>query len=237
MTTKAFAPDMSGLGSVGRLLVAIALSTVLGACAKGPPPLPEPRPVVIRSGERLYADPEKMAETDTWFRAQRENIETDPGFWIITAPRDSVTYPWESLYMSSDSATFSFPYGFDDARTVYEIYAHYRLMKKLGRIGEFLPDGEDLEGFSLEKAILERVADAWFLGRSVYEAAAYEPLEEILYSNENGYLEALILTARGEEFEEERRAWLEEDPEAPERYRQWFLATFSREPPGLRGKG
>jgi hypothetical protein len=73
------------------------------------------------------------------------------------------------------------------------------------------------------------------LGRTSYDAVAYDPLEELLYSNEAGYLDAFILTARGEEFAEEREAWLREDPEALERYRQWFLETFDREPPGLRG--
>jgi len=68
----------------------------------------------------------------------------------------------------------------------------------------------------------------------VFNAAAYEPLEEILYSNENGYLDAFILTARGDEFAEERQRWLQEDPEALERFHEWFVETFHREPPGLR---
>ena len=105
----------------------------------------------------------------------------------------------------------------------------------MGRIGEFLPEGENLEGFSLEQAILARVSDAWLLARAVYQAAAYDPLEEILYANEHGYLDAMVLTARGDEFKEEREAWLNEDPTALDRYRRWFVDTFSREPPGLRG--
>ena len=75
----------------------------------------------------------------------------------------------------------------------------------------------------------------WLLGRSVYQAVAFEPLEELMYSNENGYLDAFILTARGDEFREERQAWLREDPGAMERYRQWFMDTFEKEPPGMRG--
>jgi hypothetical protein len=123
-----------------------------------------------------------------------------------------------------------------EARLVYEIYAHYHLMKEFGRLEEFLPGAGDEEGFSLERAILARVADAWLLGRAVYDAEPYDPLEEILYANENGYLDALILTARGDEFQEERQAWLQDDPEALERYRSWFVETFTREPPGLRGE-
>jgi len=242
MMAKAFARKVYGVRFFGPLPVVVLLSSLLGACAGGPPPLPEPRPVVIRSGERLYADPERMAGVDTWFKAQRDNIVNDPTFMISAVPLDSVKYPWESLYLATDpqatdSATFSFPYGFEDARVVYEVYAHYRLMKESGRIAEFLPEGDTMQGFSFERAILARVADAWFLGRAVYEAAPYEPLEEILYANEAGYLDAMILTARGDEFEEEREAWVRENPDGLEQYREWFMATFSREPPGLEEKG
>jgi hypothetical protein len=155
-----------------------------------------------------------MVGIDAWYRAERENIEFDPGFWIITVPRDTPSYPWESLYMSSDTATIGVQSGFSDAAQIFEIYAHLRLMKKLGRIEEFLPGGDNLNGFAFEREILSRVADAWLLGRAVYQAEAFDPLEEILFSSENGYLEAMILTARGDEFKEERQAWLKEDPEA-----------------------
>jgi hypothetical protein len=196
--------------------------------------MPSPRPVVIRSGERLFTDAERMKEVDTWFRAQRDNIINDPTFFIDPVGRDTPSYPWESLYLSNDTASIGVQQGFPEAREVYAVYAHYHLMEKMGRIGEFLPGGENLEGFDLERAILGRVAEAWLLARAVYQAVAFDPLEEILYANENDFLDALILTARGDEFKEERQAWLMEDPEAQERYRQWFLATFNKEPPGLR---
>ncbi|SVC32725.1 uncharacterized protein METZ01_LOCUS285579, partial [marine metagenome] len=48
------------------------------------------------------------------------------------------------------------------------------------------------------------------------------------------YLDAFILTARTDEFEEERKEWIEANPEGPDEYRQWFIETFEREPPGLR---
>jgi hypothetical protein len=47
-------------------------------------------------------------------------------------------------------------------------------------------------------------------------------------------LDALILTARPEEFEEERDAWLRENPGREEEYTRWFLETFETEPPGRR---
>jgi len=215
-------------------LVALAAGGA-SACSSGEMELPDPRPVVIRSGERLFADPDRMKTVDTWFRAQQEIIREDPSFMIVTVNRDTPSYPWESLVLSGDTATFGIQGGYDDAAQVFEIYAFYRLMDRLGRLGDFLPGGENLEGFQLERAMVSRVADAWFLGRAVYQAEAFDPLEEILYANEFGFLDALILTARGDEFPEEREAWLEEDPEAQDRYRSWFLDTFSREPPGLRG--
>lgn len=234
---KANAPNSHPAGFPLRLrAVALAMMAMaFVACSGGQPDLPDPRPVVIRSGARLYVEPERMQAIDAWFRAQLDNIQTDPSFWIITVNRDTPSYPWESLVIVADTAKIGVQRGYPDAEQVYQIYAHYRLMETMNRIGEFLPGGEDLEGFSLERAILARVADAWLLGRSVYQATAFEPLEELTYANENGYLDALILTARADEFPDEREAWLNEDPEAPERYRQWFLETFSREPPGMRG--
>jgi len=228
---------VEGLKSHARFVVLVAAAGVLAGCSRGQPELPDPRPIVIRSGARLFAEPEEMKAVDAWFRAQQNNIETDPSFWIITVPRETPSYPWESLLLVADTAKIGVQRGFRDAEQVYQIYAHYRLMEKMNRIEEFLPGGEQLEGFALERAILARVADAWLLGRSVYQATAFGPLEEITYANENGFLDAMILTARGEEFEEEREAWLKEDPEAIERYREWFLDTFAKEPPGLGERG
>jgi hypothetical protein len=232
-STVSFRHRMS-ISPFGRTLLLALGATLASSCAQGEPEMPSPRPIVIRSGERLYADQERMREVDSWFRAQQDNITNDPSFWVITVGRDTPSYPWESLYLSNDTASIGVQLGFPEAERVYQVYAHYHLMEKMGRIGEFLPGGENLEGFALERAILARISDAWFLARAVYQAVAFNPLEEILYSNENGYLDALILTARGDEFRDERQAWLMEDPEAQERYRKWFQATFNKEPPGLR---
>ena len=220
---------------VGSVLLLTLMSAGLSACAKGERELPAPRPIVIRTGARLFAEPERMKAIDSWVRPQVDNINEDPSFWIISVPRDTPSYPWESLVLSSDSAMIGVQRGYDYGTEIFNLYAHYKLMKKMGRIGEFLPGGEDLEGFALERAIVERVSDAWFLARAVYQSEAFQPLEEILFTNEAGYLDAMLLTAREEEFKEEREAWLEEDPEALERYRQWFVETFDKEPPGLGG--
>jgi hypothetical protein len=222
-------------GGSSSVTVLALLTLMLSACGGGPPPLPEARTIVIRSGARVFPDRERLQEIDTWFRIQMNNIDRDPSFLIEVVPRDTPAYPWESLLIQGDTAKAAVERGkSQDAQTAYMLYAHFRLMKEFGRLDEFLPEGEGLQGFALEKAIVARVADAWLLGRAVYDAEAYDPLEEILYSNENDFLDAFLLTARGEEFREEREEWLQEEPEGLERYRQWFVDTFSREPPGLR---
>ena len=225
----------------GSLWIAGAALITLGlsACASGPPELPEPRPVVIRSGARLYPDKDRMKEVDSWFRAQVDNIENDPSFWVIVVPRDTPSYPWESVYIeSADTVRIGVESGKSrEAEMIYQVYAHYRLMAFVGRLEEFLPGGSQTAGYVRERAILERLAEAWLYGRGLYDAEAYDPLEELTYANEAGHLDAFLLTARGDEFQEERRAWLQEDPEGLERYRSWFVETFSREPPGLRGGG
>lgn len=238
MKSRSFSLHFSPLRRVAPVMGVALLALALPGCGGGPPELPEPRPIVIRSGARVFPDKARLQEIDAWFRPQMENIERDPSFMIEVVPRDTPAYPWESLYIQGDTAKTGLEKGKSlDAQTAYMLYAHYRLMKDFGRLEEFLPDSRYLEGFLLERAILARVADAWLLGRAVYDAEAYDPLEELLYSNENEYLDAFILTARGGEFREEREEWLREDPEGLERFRQWFVETFSREPPGLRGTG
>ncbi len=231
-------PSMRG----GVLLFLTA--SVVGACATGPAELPDPRPIVIRSGARLHPEKERLTEINDWYQPQMENIEQDPSFMIMTVDRDTPGYPWESMliegdrFREGDTVRIGVEVGKSpEAGTAYTVYAHYHIMKDMSRIEEFLSGGDRMEGFDLERAILDRVSDVWLLGRSTFGAQAYGPLEELLYSNEEGYLNAFILTARGEEFEEERQAWLREDPEALESYRSWFVDTFSREPPGLREEG
>jgi len=222
----------------GRALLPVLLVLGFGACGGGRVNLPEPRPVVIRSGARLYPEKARMEEIDSWFRPEMENIEQDPTFLIETVGRDTPAYPWESLLIVGDTARIGVETGKSpEARTPYQIYAHLHLMKVKGRLDEFLPGAADSEGFTLERAILKRVSDVWLYGRGVFNAQAYDPLEELVYSTEAGYLDAFILTARGDEFEEEREALLQEDSEALDRYRHWFLETFSREPPGMREEG
>jgi hypothetical protein len=222
----------------GRFLVAVASTLLLGACAGGASELPNPRTIVIRTGARLYPETPRLQEIDAWYQPQMENIELDPTFMIETVPRDTPAYPWESLLIVADTAKIGVEINKSaEAATAFSIYAHLHLMKVMHRLEEFLPGSAGQEGYLLERAILARVADVWYFGRGAFQAQAYDPLEELLYCNEAGYLDAFLLTARGEEFEEERQAWLREDPEGLENYRSWFVDTFEREPPGLRDEG
>ena len=223
-------------GLVRPLVLAVIASSLSACSSSGPPELPSPRPIVVRSGARVFPETDRLEEINVWFIAQRENIELDPSFLIDVANRPTPAYPWESLFIEGDTARIGLELDKSfEAQYPYMVYAHYYLMRDMGRLEEFLPGGGALDGYPLERAILARVADSWLLGRASYDAVAYEPLEEILYANEAGYLDAFILTARGEEFARERQAWLREDPEALESYRSWFVETFDREPPGLRG--
>ena len=72
------------------------------------------------------------------------------------------------------------------------------------------------------------------MGRAVFDTAPYGPLDELMYAHDEGYIDAFIFTARPEEFSEARTEWAQSDPGRSESYRDWFLETFNREPPGLR---
>lgn len=216
------------------MLVAIVVLAGAG-CAAGEAFMRDPRRLVIHSGERLAPTRERMEEIDEWVSEQADSIREDPSFWIISSPQEGPVYPWETLEVNEqgDTALISFQRG--DIRGPYSVYAHLHLMAVQGRLDRWLPEADGGTPFELEKAILARVSDSWLYLRSIYDARPYDLLEELIYSNENGYLEAYILTARPDAFVGARRAWLEEDPTARDTFIAWFRKTFERDPPGLRG--
>ncbi len=210
----------------------LLLPLVVGCAATAG--LPQPRSLVVRSGARLTADHARMAVIDQWVREQLLNIVEDPSFLIKTQLVRDPVYPWEEFTISGDTATVNLQRSAPDARNHYEIYAHLHMMKKMDRLDEWLPDAVGLEGYELERAILVRVSDAWLYGRTIFDLAPYAPLDELIFANENGYLDAFILTARADEFRAERRTWLDENPNATQEYRAWFREIFERDPKGLR---
>lgn len=212
-----------------------------GGCAT-PEVVPQPRSLIIRSGARIPPQEERVKAIDGWLRSQQENIRNDPTFWIIGKESSDNPYPWDSLRIASDTAEVLAPSSVPEAWSVLSMYGHFHLMKRMGRLLEFLPEamndnGSEAEGYELEKLILSRLSDAWLFGRSAYDINSYRPLDELMYAKENGYLEAFILTARASEFAEEKAIWEEQNPGKPSEYELWFLETFERNPPGLRKSG
>ena len=219
------------------LLFSFSLVLPLLACGSGEVALPNPRRLVVYSGARLTPEKERMEEVDAWVREQMDSIQLDPSFMIITEPQEGPVYPWEDLRLNAqgDTANVSWqvgPGGGALRRGPYLIYAHLHLMAAQDRLDRWLPEALGAGDFELEKAILERVADAWLYQRSIFDARPYSILDEITYANENGYLDEFILTARPGSFVEARRGWLAEHPQGNADYVEWFRRTFERDPPG-----
>lgn len=218
----------------GRSMALLAACVmVAGACAAGTV-LPAARPLVVRSGARVYAEEGRLSEIDAWVRNQQENIVVDPTFLIVEKRSGEETYPWDGLRIAGDTAEVLVYAGAPDTGSFLAFYGHYHMMDLHERLEEFLPEAIGFEGYELERAILARVSDAWLYGRAAFDTPPYGPLDELLFSKENGYLDAFILTARPEEFEEARIAWRQNSPGEAEEYRRWFMETFESEPPGLR---
>jgi hypothetical protein len=213
---------------------ALALLAALGACSVANPDIPPPRPIVIHSGVRINADHERMRAVNDWVTREQRNIVEDPGFWVIGDPVTDETYLWEGMRISNDTVRVRVDLSAPDSRLVHEIYGHLHLMTTLGRQAEWLPEAPEAEGYALERAILDRCADAWILGRTVFDTAPYGPLDELAYAKEAGYLDAFIFTARPDDFATQRAEWARANPGQADAYREWFLDTFNREPPGLR---
>ena len=224
-----------GIGRESALRTGVlALTTALAACASGSGSIPAPRPVIVYSGARLSVDPERMQEVNQWVQEQDLNIREDPSFWVHDAPTRSEAYPWDGMRIQGDSVWVPLPTAYPDTRLVFHIYGHLHLMTVMGRQAEWLPEAPDAVGYQLERAILDRAADAWVLGRTVFDTQPYGPLDELAYAKEAGFLDAFIFTARPDEFAVTRAEWARQNPGEVDRYRDWFLDTFSREPPGLR---
>jgi hypothetical protein len=223
-------------GSYTRALVLIAccIAGSTASCGGGQPSIPEPRPIIIFSGARIRVDPDSMQAVNEWVTREQKNIEEDPGFLVKTELAVDAVYPWEGLQIQGDTVSVRVDPRAPDTRLPFEIYGHLHLMAQMGRQEEWLPEAPTATGYDLEHAILARVADAWLLGRTVFDTAPYGPLDEMIYAKDAGYLDAFIFTARPDEFGEARAAWAGEHPNAADTYHDWFVKTFNREPPGLR---
>lgn len=179
-----------------------------------------------------------MKVVNEWVTREQINIQDDPSFWVVTTGVVAEIFPWEGMTFGTeegdDSVTVNLPLGGRDASLVYQLYGHMHLMARTGRQEEWLPEAPDAVGYDLERAIVARIADAWILGRTVFDTQPFAPLDELAYSKNAGFLDAFIFTARPGEFAASRAQWARENPEASARYRDWFLDTFNQEPPGIR---
>lgn len=214
-------------------LCTVAVAVTAG-CAGHTPQIPNPRPVVNYTGARIHVTKAHMDSVDTWVTKEENNISKDPTFMVISNPASHPIYPWQHMRISNDTVAVLFYPGVPETQLPFQIYGHLHLMAKMGRLAEFLPDAAHATGFDLERAILSKVADVWLLARTVYDTAPYEPLDELIYAKEAGYLDAFIFTARPDAFANARAKWAEQNPGRSKEYRTWFLKTFNREPPGLR---
>jgi len=217
-------------------MAAIGIFTVLAGCAGVAPEISTPRPIIIHSGARLRVDHERMKEVNEWFTREQDNIVEDPTFMVETRPSTDDVYIWDELEIEGDTVRTPVHAGAPESRFVHEIYAHLHLMVDMGRQDEWLPEAPDAVEYALERAILVRISDAWLLGRTVFDVAPYGPLDELMYANEAGFLDAFVFTARPSEFALARTEWARANPGEADRYRNWFLETFNRDPPGLRSR-
>lgn len=216
---------------------ALVTAGLLAGCAAAAPDVPDPRPIIIFSGARIRVEKARMQEINEWVTREQTNIVEDPGFMVETGLAAEEVYPWDGLeFGGTDTVKVRLDPRAADARLVFEIYGHLHLMARMGRQEEWLPEAPTATGYELERAILARVADAWLLGRTTFDTQPYAPLDELIYANENGYLDAFVFTARPDEFAEARARWAREEPGEAEAYRTWFVETFNREPPGLRSR-
>jgi hypothetical protein len=205
---------------------------VAAGCAGELPP-PQTRSVIIYSGERIMASPERMAEVEAWLRPQLEEIELNPDFLIRVIQEDLARYPWDALEVVADTADIRIASSALDAETPYMIYAHLRLMQERGTLAEWVPEAEDAGAYETEEAIVSRVADVWLLGRSVFDTQPFGPMDELLYAKEFGYLEDFLLATQADRFPEALEDYREGNPENEEVFRNWFGQTFEREGPGF----
>jgi hypothetical protein len=211
-----------------RQLVAIGWIPTLAsipACS-GQLPMPEPSSIVIYSGERIQPDRERMAEVELWLTPTLDRINVDPSFLIRLTPASEITYPWDTLEIVADTANLELAGRAADGETPYLVYGFLRLMDDWGELEEALPEAAGESGYGIERAIVQRVADIWLLGRSVYDTQPFGPLDELVYSQAAGYLDDFLFATQGDRFAQEAEEYRDTFPGREQEFRAWFERTF-----------
>lgn len=217
------------LGAVASGLLA---TVMVAGCSQAVTVAPDPRPVVNRQGARLALEDDRAQEIYRWVDRELQEIRENPSFWVITSPSTSDLLPWETLDLTptGDSATVQYPNTVPDVAQVYQIYAHLNITRVRGEIGDWLPGADSLAGWDLELAIVDRMAEAWLLGRASYSFTPYPPVDQLVYASEEEMLEPLLLSLRGFEYPEARDAWLDANPDGEAEFRAWYRNTLGGEP-------
>ncbi|TVR66028.1 MAG: hypothetical protein EA422_02870 [Gemmatimonadales bacterium] len=225
--------------SSGRFLLLAFFGALLLTACGGSTAFPQPRGIIVFSGERISADPERMEAIDLALRPHLEDIDRNPSFVISLNRQVDAAYPWTTLDIRGDTAHIAVERTAGDAQTPFQIYAHLRLMQERSELGEWLPEVRDreLSALETEEAILEYVADVWLLGRSVFDTQPHGPLDELIYARDRGFLRPFILATQPDRFDEERVALAEENPEWEAELTDFFQRTFERDGPGYLPSG
>lgn len=203
---------------------------MLGGCATQAA-LPEPRPIVVYSGQRIQADADSMAMVSDWLTPTLEQIDLDPTFLIRLDPKPEIGYPWTTLAIVADTASLDLASSAPDAQSPYLIYGFLELMETRGTLGEVLPEAADQSDYGTERAILDRIAEVWLLGRSVYDTHPFGPLDELVYSDQSGFLDEFIFATQGERFADAATEYRTANPGRQAEFESWFRETFEADGP------
>lgn len=215
-----------------KIQILVLLAVVFaGACGSGNLRLPQPRPLIIQSGARLTPEETRLKEVYRWVDDQTTNIQEDPSFWIIPTPVSTEVYPWETLQVNeaADTARIQFRRTNTDLVSVYQLYAHFHLMRDRGAEADWIPEAAGDRGWEFERKVMARIADAWLLGRASFGFVPSRVMDELMYAHEAGQLEPLLLTIRGYEFPDAREDWVATHPNGQEQLEAWYRETFGRE--------
>ena len=210
--------------------LALLLMSSVAACSSRLP-TPEPRSIIVYSGERIQTDGVRMRQIEQWLTPELDRIDLDPDFLIRIAAVGEGGYPWDSLEIVSDTVDLALLVAAADVETAYLVYGYLRLMDDWGTLAEVLPEAEGQSGYGAEREILKRVAEVWLLGRSVFDTQPFGPLDELVYANEYGYLDEFIFATQGDRFSDDAVAYRAENPGREGDFRSWFRRTFQAEGP------
>ena len=188
--------------------------------------MPEPRSIVVYSGERIVPDRNRMEEIEQWLTPELERINLDPDFLIRLSPVVESGYPWDSLEIRGDTADLRLSATAPDGETPFLVYGYLRLMDDWDSLGEVLPEAIGLSRYEVERAIVQRVAEVWLLGRSVFDTQPFGPLDELIYATQAGYLDEFIFGTQGERFADTADVYRAQNPGSGGEFRSWFEHTF-----------